>query len=101
TPAAYAETLRWAHVPLTLVVLSMIGFVRFYLDAGRPWLAVPAIAFRLAALVLNFVTGVNVNFSSITAVDHVVLWGGAEISAPIGIPNPWTVVPQIGNVLLL
>lgn len=101
TPATYGDTLRWAHVPLAIVVLSIIGFVHFYLGAGKPWLAYTAIGFRLLALGLNFVTGVNVNFSSVTAVEHVMFWGGASVSAPVGIPSPWAVVPQIGNVLLL
>ena len=39
SPAEYAATLRFAHVPLAMVVLSMVWFVHFYFDAGRLWLA--------------------------------------------------------------
>ena len=39
TAAGYATTLRWAHVPVSAVILSMVGFVYFYFDAGRVWLA--------------------------------------------------------------
>ena len=101
SPAVYAATLRWAHVPLAMVVLSMIWFVHFYFDAGRLWLAYAASSFRLLGLALNFVTGVNVNFREVTALDQTLLWGGAVVSGPIGVANPWGIVPQIGNVLLV
>ena len=39
SPADYAATLRWAHVPLAMFVLSIVWFVHFYFDAGRLWLA--------------------------------------------------------------
>ena len=66
TPEAYATTLRWAHVPLCTFVLSMVGFVYFYFGAGGALLALATCATRLAALVLNFTTGVNVNFREVT-----------------------------------
>jgi PAS domain S-box-containing protein len=99
--AAYAATLRWAHVPLAMVVLSMIWFVHFYFGAGRLWLAYAATGFRLLALGLNFVTGANINFREVTAMDQMLLWGGAVVSGPVGVVNPWAIVPQIGNVLLV
>ena len=101
TPSEYQALLRWAHVPLCVFVLSIVGFVHFYLDAGRMWLAYTVCAIRLLALFLNFSTGPNINFSEVTAIDPVTLWGGAVISAPVGVTSPWAVVPQIGNVLLL
>ena len=101
TPAGLAALARWSHVPLAMVIISIVGFVRLYFDAGRLWLAYAVIGCRLAALALNFLTGVNVNFQEITALDHLHLWGGAVVSGPIGIPNPWAIVPQLGNLLLV
>jgi PAS domain S-box-containing protein len=101
SPAFYADTLRWAHVPLAALVLSMIWFVRFYFDAGRLWLAYAASGFRLLALGLNFLTGANINFREVTAMDHTLLWGGTVISGPVGAVNPWAIVPQVGNMLLV
>ena len=71
TPEAYAIAVRWAHVPITIVILSMIAFVHFNFGSGRAWLLYAACASRLLALVLNFTTGVNLNFEKITALDHV------------------------------
>src|SRR5206468_3325270 len=101
SPAAYAAALRWAHIPLCVIGLSIIAFVHFYFDAGRLWLAYAAAAFRFLILLLNFVTGVNVNFQQVTALEHATLWGGVVVAVPIAILNPWHIVAQIGNLLLV
>ena len=101
SPGAYVAALRWAHVPLAMLVLSMVWFVYFYFDAGRLWLAFLVSALRLLALGLNYVTGANINFSEVSALNHVTLWGGAVVSGPVGVANPWVIVPQMANVLLI
>jgi PAS domain S-box-containing protein len=101
SPVDYATTLRWAHVPLAMIVLAIVWFVHFYFDAGRLWLACTASGFRLAGLALNFVTGVNINFREVSSLDPVTLRGGAVIAGPVGVVNPWAIVPQVGNLLLL
>jgi PAS domain S-box-containing protein len=100
TPAIYASTLRWAHVPLMAMVISLVGFVYFYFQAGRTWLAYATCGLRLLALGLNFLTGQNINFREVTAIDHVELWSG-QISVPVGVASPWALVPQVSNLLLL
>jgi PAS domain S-box-containing protein len=99
--AAYAATLRWSHVPATLLALSTIWFVRFHFNAGRLWLAWAACGFRLLAFALNFTTGVNVNFQEVSALDHLILWGDVVVVVPIGTPGVGVVVPPISNLLLI
>ncbi|MFO1311072.1 MAG: PAS domain S-box protein [Burkholderiales bacterium] len=101
TPDAYAQVLRWAQVPLAVFVLSIVGFVRFYLESGRTWLAWAACGMRLWTLVLTFTTGVNANFTAITSIETLRLWGGESVHFPVGILNPWGIVPQVANALLL
>ena len=86
TPADLATNARWSHVPLAVFVISVVGFVRLYFNAGRIWLAYGVIGIRLVALALNFLTGVNVNFREITALDHLQLWGAPSSSGPSGSP---------------
>ncbi|MCC7325654.1 MAG: PAS domain-containing protein [Burkholderiales bacterium] len=100
TPAEYAFASKWAQVPLFLIITAFVAFVRTYLDAGRAWLAGGVLVTRAATLVLNFTTGVSVLHEEITELSHAVLWGAA-VSAPVGVLNPWFIVPQISNVLLL
>lgn len=101
SPADYAVISRWCHVPLAVIALAILVFIRLYLGTGALWLAYGAGALRLLALVLNFSTGATVNFSEITELSQVALWGGAVVSVPIGVPSPWNFVPQISNVLLV
>ena len=44
----------------------MVGFVYFYFGAGGALLALATCATRLVGLVLNFTTGVNINFREVT-----------------------------------
>ena len=68
TAQDYAATLRWAQVPLSAFVLSIVGFVYFYFGVrgGWRWLALATCVTRLVSLALNFTTGVNINFREVT-----------------------------------
>jgi two-component system sensor kinase FixL len=101
TPAGYATTLRWAQVPVSLTFCSIVGFGYFYLDAGRAWLALATCFIRLLVLTLNFTTGVNIYFADISTLQRVSVWGGGGYSVPVGTPNPWWILAQVGNVLLV
>src|SRR5262249_20161914 len=55
TPREFGVLVRWIHVPIWVIFVTTILFVRRELGAGRPWLAASTILVRSAALVLNFV----------------------------------------------
>src|SRR5271157_195748 len=57
TPAEFATVLKWGQVAVWLLVLSLVGFVRVYLQAGRLWLVWTVCGMRTLALVLNFLVG--------------------------------------------
>jgi len=101
SPDAYATLLRWVHVPVTTAVLTMVGFVRYYFHAGRSWLAAAVCVIRLLALAVDFSTGTNLNFATVTALAPHTLPGGAGFVVPVGSPNPWWAVAQIDNLLLI
>lgn len=100
TPAEFALWLRWAHVPIAAIVVLIVVFVRLYFGVGRLWLAWGAVAFRLLTVLLNFTTGVNVNFQEITGLQHS-RFLGEVVSSPIGTLNAWQIVAQIANLLLV
>ena len=64
TPAEFATVLKWGHVAVWLLILSLVGFVWVYLKAGRPWLAWTVCGLRTLLLVLNFLVGKNLNYLS-------------------------------------
>ncbi|MDM0048857.1 ATP-binding protein [Variovorax sp. J22R115] len=100
TPADYATAIRWAHIPIWLINLSLVAFVRTYLRAGRSWLGWSVIGLRTASLLPNFTTGQGLNYREITTVVRVPFLG-EDVSAALGTPNPWMLVGQLATCLLV
>src|SRR5437660_1584992 len=101
TAAQYGALVRWAHLPLWMLLVSIVWFGHLYLRAGRLWLAWSVSGLRTLALFLNFLFTPNLNFREITTLRHLSWWGGETVSAPVGVPNPWTLVGQLSILLLL
>jgi hypothetical protein len=55
SPASYGEIMRWAHVPVAGVIISLVWFIRLSMRAGRLWLAWLITGLRVLVLVPNFV----------------------------------------------
>jgi len=100
TPAQFATSLRWLQVPVWVIVVSLVGFVRLHLRAGRPWLGWAACATRTLALVLNFLSGQNLNYLEVTHLRRVAFLG-EPVSIGIGVSNPLMLVGQLSLVLWL
>jgi two-component system sensor kinase FixL len=100
TTAEFATVLKWGHVAVWLLILSLVGFVRLYLKAGRPWLAWMVCGLRTLALVLNFLVGQNLNYLEITRLRHI-LFLGESVQIAEGVPNPWMLVGQLSFVILV
>jgi PAS domain S-box-containing protein len=100
TVEQYQLLTRWIHVPVWVLTLSFVAFVRLYLHAGRAWLAWSIYLLRTLVLILNFIFPVSINFNRITDIHHF-SWGGQIVSLPVGIPNPWGLLSQISLLLLL
>jgi PAS domain S-box-containing protein len=100
TVEQYQVLMRWIHLPVWILTLSFVAFVRLYLHAGRSWLARSIYILRTLVLILNFSFPVSINFNRITGIHHFA-WGGNVLSLPVGLPNPWGVLSQISLILLL
>jgi two-component system, LuxR family, sensor kinase FixL len=101
TVGQYELLVRWIHVPVWVLTLSFVGFVRLYLHAGRPWLAWSIYGLRTLVLILNFLFTPNLNFRQITGLRQFSWWGGEIISAPVGVANPWSLLSSVSLLLLL
>ena len=75
TPAEFGTALRWGHVPVWVLTVSLVAFVRVYLQAGRRWLAWTFCIVRTLSLVLNFVCTPNLNYREITGLRHISFLG--------------------------
>jgi PAS domain S-box-containing protein len=100
TVAQFATITRWIHVPGWVLIVSIVAFVRLYLNAGRRWLAWSVVAVRTLSLILNFVLSPNINYRNLTGLRHVPFLG-ESVSLPAGVPNPWMLVAQFSLLLLV
>ena len=101
TVERYEALVRWIHVPMWVLLLSFVAFVRLYLRAGRPWLAWSIYGLRTLVLIVNFILTPNINFRKLTSIRHLGLWGGEMVSLPVGVPNPWGILSFISLLLIL
>src|SRR5262249_33704309 len=96
----FGTALRWMHVAGWVMIVSTVVFVRLYLNAGRKWLGWLVIGTRTVSLILNFVFSPNINYRQITELRHISFLG-ESVTVVKGVPNPWTLIPQLSLVLLV
>jgi two-component system, LuxR family, sensor kinase FixL len=100
TAEEFGRRLQLAHLPVFVLVVAIVGFVRLYFGAGRWWLGGAACLTRLASLAINFALPPNLNFREITAVRRTEFFGEL-VSTPEGVANPWVRIGELSSVLLL
>ena len=100
TPAEYGAILRWMHVPVAVIAISIVWFMRFHLRAGRSWLAWLITGLRMAILILNFSLPSNVSFQEIHVLREMTILG-ETLSSPTGIESPWRILVRLSVVLIL
>ena len=100
SPAQFGSAIRWAQVAFCVIILSLAGFVRLYLRAGRTWLLWTIFVLRAPSLLLNFFTGHNHNLREIISFRPSTFLGEA-ISIPASIvPNSSMIFGQLSSLAL-
>ncbi|HVN77479.1 MAG TPA: PAS domain S-box protein, partial [Terriglobia bacterium] len=100
TVAEFSLVLKWGHVAIWLLIVSLVGFVRLYLKSGRSWIAWTVFGTRTLLLFPNFLVGQNLNFLEITRLGHMKILG-ESVTLAEGTPNPWIVLGEINLLLLI
>ena len=98
--AQFARAQQWTHLPIFILVVALVGFVRLYFGTGRVWLGVTVCAVRFISLIINFAFPPSLNFREITTL-RPVHFLGATVSVPVGVISPWTLLGELSSVLLL
>jgi len=88
TPRAYAAAIRAAHVPVTVLLISLVAFIYFYLGTGRLALAGTGLALRVLSTPFSFLSGDTLNFRGIQSL-RTIEFLGDPVSIPLGTVNPW------------
>ena len=95
----YGAILHWRPLSTWVLVLSLVGFTRLYLRAGRLWMALSACGLQTLTVILNFLFTPNL-YGEITALRQL-SWGGETVSIPLGTPSLWSLLNQATFMLLL
>jgi two-component system sensor kinase FixL len=98
--AQFDTAVRWAHLSAWFIILSLAGFVRLYLHAGRTWLLWTVCALRTVTLFLNFATGENLNYRALPSLRHVQILGEV-VSVAQSQPNLWMLIGHLSLLALL
>ena len=100
TTEQITTAMRWIHVPIAVTVVALVGFVRVYLRAGRPWLAWTAAGMRLLVLAINFIVFPSVIYREIKPIQKFPFLGEL-VAIPLGVRGPWLWVVAVSLVMLL
>lgn len=100
TPQAYGRSIRWIHVPLLAVIVSLVLFVRQHLREGRPWLAWTVCGLRALSLLINFVLTPSIHYREISSLQQIHFLGETIVVAR-GVTNPWMLTAQASTLLLV
>lgn len=100
TIAEFGTAGRWFHVPLATGIFAFVGLVYYRLDSSRLWLALTICGLRVATLIINFLQDPNINYSEITRLERITVFG-EPISLVEGVPNPWMLVAQLALLSLI
>lgn len=100
TPGHFGAALSWLQVSAFVLIVSLVGFVLFHMRAGRPWLARTTCTLRACSLLLNFLTGQNLNYREVTGLRHIPFLG-ESVSVGEGVSNPWMLVGQLSLLLFV
>jgi len=101
TPDEFAFAQRWFHVPLFVLIVSIVVFVRVRFGAGRIWLAYAICGLRAILLIPNFTSGSSLNYKEILGLRYIEIWGGEMIAVADAVTNPWTRLAALSLIMLL
>ena len=95
----YQSLLRWAAVPIGIMVVSVTGFVWSFFGTGRAWLALAGSGLLLLAQIANLVTQVPAVRHAI-AIRKVEAFGVDFTIATVA-TGPWSVIEIVAVVMVM
>lgn len=97
--AGYQEILRWAVVPIGIMVASVAGFVWTFFGTGRKWLLLTAVGLNWLCQFANLVAPVPVVRQAV-AIHQVRTFGNVWFTVPSIVNGPWNIVELLSVILI-
>ena len=101
TPAESGEAFRWVQLAVVCAVVGMVWFVRFYLQAGKLWLAWLETGLRVVAMTINFLPQ-RPNFVFVEMLPpREVHFLGETVFSPLGVRSNWELLTGFAGLVLI
>ena len=97
----YIFFLKLDNVFVFVVLVSLLWFIREYLQAGSLWLLGIIVLLRVLDLTVNFLSPGGAVFSELTAIGQSEAFWGESFSYPIGVVHPLKFWSDLGSLLIL
>lgn len=96
---AYNVLLRWAAMPISIMVAAVTGFIWTFFRTGRRWLALTAVGLNVLANLVNLVSEVPVIRQAV-ALHEARTFGGVVFTVSTVRNGPWNLVEILSVVLV-
>ena len=95
----YNVILRWAAVPISIMVASVTGFIWSFFGTGRRWLAITAVGLNALANLANLTFDVPAIRHAV-ALHQAETFGGVKFTVSSVVNGPWNIVEIISVILI-
>lgn len=99
--ATYHSIIRWQHIPIFVLLVSMVWAVQLYFGNGRRWLAWMITVSWIICLIINFVSPHSLVYGEIESLDRVQTLGGEWFIIAKGTRNPWVTLADFTSLLII
>ena len=96
----YARAQQWSQLPIVVLFVGLVGFIRSYFRTGRLWLGLAACLGFSVGGIITLASPPSINFQAITGV-RLVRFLGETVAAPAGVFSRWTWLGEFSILLLL
>ncbi len=100
SPEEWGLWIKWCHLPLAILIIGTVVFVRQYLGTGRTWLAAAIILLRLLILAINFFSDPNINFERIDTIGRIPFMGELVTVVGESTTGRWQMLGTLASLLL-
>jgi signal transduction histidine kinase len=101
TTAQFSSVALWSNLSFSIIVLSLAGFVRLSLRAGRMWLLWTVFGLRALSLPLNLLIHDNFYYRKIAGPGHLPNLDETVSSIAHGVASPWLAVGYLSVLALV